>query len=54
MTTREMGTVESVQIADWIADILTHPEDADLRTKVRAEVHNLCHRFPIYPELGAA
>lgn len=54
MTTREMGTVESVQIADWIADILTHPADEDLRARVRAEVHGLCHRFPIYPELDAA
>ena len=54
MTTREMGTVESVQIADWIADILAHPEDAALRQRVLAEVHGLCHRFPIYPELGAA
>jgi glycine hydroxymethyltransferase len=54
MTTREMGIAESVQIADWIADILAHPEDAELRVKVRAEVTRLCHRFPVYPELGAA
>jgi glycine hydroxymethyltransferase len=54
MTTREMGIAESVQIADWIADILAHPEDAELRVKVRAEVTGLCHRYPIYPELGAA
>ena len=54
MTTREMGTVESVQIADWIADVLTQPADEDLRGRIRAEVVGLCHRFPIYPDMGAA
>ena len=54
MTTREMGTVESVQIADWIADILAHPGDTALRERVRGEVHGMCHRFPIYPEMSVS
>jgi glycine hydroxymethyltransferase len=54
MTTREMGAAESVQIADWIADLLTQPEDEALRNSVRVEVRGMCLRFPIYPELGAA
>ena len=52
MTTRQMTTAESVQVADWIADVLTSHEDAELRTRVKAEVQGLCRRFPIYPKLG--
>lgn len=52
MTTRSMGVAESVQIADWIADVLTTPGDADLRARIKGEVTGLCRRFPIYPELG--
>ena len=52
MTTRNMGIPESVQVADWIADILTTPGDESLRARVKEEVHGLCRRFPIYPELG--
>jgi glycine hydroxymethyltransferase len=52
MTTRSMGVAESVQVADWIADVLTNPADAELRVRMKAEVQGLCRRFPIYPELG--
>ena len=49
---RGMGVAESVQVADWIADILTSPADEALRARVREEVVGMCRRFPIYPELG--
>jgi glycine hydroxymethyltransferase len=52
MTTRSMGVSESVQIADWIADILTTPADEGLRVRIKAEVNGMCRRFPIYPGLG--
>jgi len=52
MTTRSMGVAESVQVADWIADILTSPSDETLRARIKGEVVGLCRRFPIYPELG--
>jgi len=52
MTTRNMGVAESVQVADWIADILTSPSDEALRARIKDEVVGLCRRFPIYPELG--
>lgn len=52
MTTRSMGVTESVQVADWMADVLTDPEDADLRSRIKAEVQGMCRRFPIYPKLG--
>ncbi|MEC8191459.1 MAG: serine hydroxymethyltransferase [Myxococcota bacterium] len=52
MTTRSMGVPESVQVADWIADVLTSPGDEDLRVRTKAEVQRLCRRFPIYPSMG--
>ena len=52
MTTRSMGVAESVQVADWIADVLTSSDDEALRAKVKHEVQGLCRRFPIYPKLG--
>ena len=52
MTTRHMEVAECVQVADWIADVLTSPDDGDLRARIKSEVHGLCHRFPIYPKLG--
>lgn len=52
MTTRSMGVPESVQVADWIADVLTNPDDAELRSRIKAEVQGMCRRFPIYPKLG--
>jgi len=52
MTTRQMGIPESVQVADWVADVLTQPEDAELRTRIKAEVQGMCRRFPMYPKLG--
>lgn len=52
MTTRHMEVAECVQVADWIADVLTSPDDGDLRARIKSEVRELCHRFPIYPKLG--
>jgi glycine hydroxymethyltransferase len=52
MTTRHMEVAECVQVADWIADVLTSPDDGDLRARIKSEVRGLCHRFPIYPKLG--
>ncbi len=52
LTTRGMGTAESVAIADAIADLLESPDDSAVFDRVRAEVSALCARFPLYPELG--
>lgn len=48
MTTRGMGVAEAEQIADWIADLLASPEDADVHARVRAGVSALCAAFPLY------
>jgi glycine hydroxymethyltransferase len=55
-TTRGFGTAEFKQVGAFIGRVLDglakNPEDnAKLEEEVRAEVKELCHRFPIYPDL---
>ncbi len=56
-TTRGFGEPEFRQIADWIIEVVdglaaNGPEgNADVEAKVKAEVAELCARFPIYPSL---
>lgn len=46
-TTRGMGEAEMVQLAGWIAEVLGSPADAAKRVAVRAEVAEMCGRFPV-------
>ncbi|EKO40775.1 MAG: glycine/serine hydroxymethyltransferase [Solidesulfovibrio magneticus str. Maddingley MBC34] len=46
-TTRGMGEAEMVKLAGWIAEVLGSPSDAAKRLAVRAEVAELCGRFPV-------
>jgi len=49
VTTRGMGVEESKWIADRIADvILDHTNESRLAV-IKSEVHEVCGRFPIYP-----
>ncbi|MEE2862328.1 MAG: serine hydroxymethyltransferase [Paracoccus sp. (in: a-proteobacteria)] len=56
-TTRGFAEAEFRQIARWIVEVVdglaAHGEDgnADIEAKVRAEVSELCGRFPLYPNL---
>lgn len=56
-TTRGFGAADFRQIADWIIEVVdglaTNGEDANgaVEAKVRAEVAELCARFPMYPKL---
>ena len=56
-TTRGFGEAEFRQIADWIIEVVdglaANGEDgnADVESKVRAEVDAMCANFPIYPNL---
>jgi glycine hydroxymethyltransferase len=45
-TSRGFGVKEFQQIAHWITDVLQ--DGASVESKVRENVTNLCHRFPIY------
>jgi glycine hydroxymethyltransferase len=38
------------QIAGWIASGLEQRNDPAALKKIRAEVFDLCERFPLYPE----
>ena len=48
LTTRQMGPTEMKQIATWIAAVLAAPKDESKLKNIRAEVRELCARFPIY------
>ncbi|WP_170473091.1 serine hydroxymethyltransferase [Ruegeria arenilitoris] len=56
-TTRGFGETEFRQIADWIIEVVdglaANGEDGngEIESKVKAEVTELCARFPIYPNL---
>ena len=56
-TTRGFGEAEFRQIADWIIEVVdglaANGEDGNsaVEEKVKAEVAELCARFPIYPNL---
>ena len=48
MTSRGMGADEVRRIAQWVVEVVTHPQEKALRDRVKEEVSALCRRFPIY------
>ncbi len=48
VTTRGLREAEMEQMADFIARVLTKPDDEALLAKVRGEVEALCRQFPLY------
>ncbi len=48
ITTRGFKVAEARQVADWIADVLDNIDDEQAIARVRREVVELCHRFPLY------
>jgi glycine hydroxymethyltransferase len=55
MTTRGFREAESVQVADFIADVLEARGDAGTLARVGGAVKALCARFPVYgPAMRAA
>ncbi|MFW5641634.1 MAG: serine hydroxymethyltransferase, partial [Roseicyclus sp.] len=56
-TTRGFGETEFRQIGNWIVEVVeglaANGEDgnAEVESKVAAEVVDLCRKFPVYPEL---
>ena len=49
MTTRGFGETEARQVAGWMCDVLDDLDDEVRIARVRQEVHELCMRFPVYP-----
>ena len=50
VTTRGMGEAEMDQIAAFITRALAAPDDTRALGMVKAEVEQLCKKFPLYPE----
>jgi glycine hydroxymethyltransferase len=48
LTTRGMKSTEMKQIAKWIGAVLKNPEDTSTLSKIKAEIKELCEKFPIY------
>jgi glycine hydroxymethyltransferase len=53
VTTRGMLEPEMDLIAEYIARVLASPDDDRAQTMVKAEVEQLCRKFPLYPERQA-
>lgn len=49
ITTRGFGVQESLQVADWIADILFSIKDDSVLKRVKKEVAELVEAYPVYP-----
>jgi len=48
ITTRGFGADEITVLSGWIADILDDPGNAEVVSRVRGEVIELCNNFPVY------
>ena len=51
LTTRGMGEAEMHRIGEWMARVLSSPQDEALIQRTRGEVEELCESFPLYPQL---
>ncbi len=47
-TTRGLKEAEMIQVADWIDRALKNVDDESALKQIRAEVKELCKRFPLY------
>lgn len=48
ITTRGFGVQECQRVATWICDILDDPNNTHVIGRIREEVSDLCHDFPVY------
>jgi glycine hydroxymethyltransferase len=48
MTTRGLGTDDARHLAGWMCDVLDAIEDERVIARVRAQVEELCGRYPVY------
>jgi len=52
ITTRGMKELEMKRIGGFILDVLKHPHDASVISRVKKDVHELCAGFPLFPDEG--
>jgi glycine hydroxymethyltransferase len=50
VTTRGFGKDECIELTGWVCDVLENPESDEVIHRVRKQVLELCHRFPVYPQ----
>jgi len=50
VTTRGFGKEECIELTGWVCDVLEDPENETVIRRVRHQVLELCHRFPVYPQ----
>jgi glycine hydroxymethyltransferase len=48
VTARGMGEADMHAIASWIDSVVSNPNDAAVKARVRAEAEALCKRHPVY------
>jgi glycine hydroxymethyltransferase len=51
VTTRGLKETEMKMIASWIDRVISNVSDESQLAAIRHEVHDLCVRFPLYPDL---
>jgi glycine hydroxymethyltransferase len=51
LTTRGFKENEFKQIAKWINEVISSPEDEGVRERVKGEIADLTKKYPLYPEL---
>jgi glycine hydroxymethyltransferase len=51
VTTRGLREAEMQMVGDWISRVITNIADDARLLAIRREVHELCARFPLYPDL---
>jgi glycine hydroxymethyltransferase len=50
MTTRGLGRPEAIRVAELIGSVLRNRTDDARIAAVKGEIHDLCARFPVYPD----
>ncbi len=50
MTTRGIGRQECLQMAEWIDELISAPDDESKGRRIRQEVNRFMEQYPLYPE----
>ena len=51
LTTRGFKESDFNQVAKWIDQVISKPDDEAVRKRVRGEIAEMTNKFPLYPEL---
>jgi len=48
VTTRGMKEAQMVQIVDWIDQVISQPDNAELRVKIKGDIHEMMKAYPLF------